>query len=167
MRLLTCLLCVAFLTACVEESDRYVAAAEITHHGFAGDGAALHDLDGRTIRVSGFVDPANLYGDAAARAVLAEWWAGEARDAATWSFNVKARESDGPGQSFTVFVRTDDGWDVLLTRIVADARAGRTTEVFVTGTLRTFEAPLNAVTRTGLYLESPGSNEVRLDQPAE
>lgn len=109
MRSLAWLLCVACLTACVEEPDRYVAAAEITRQGFARDGAALRDLDDRTIRVSGFVDPANLYGDAAARGILAQWWAGEARDAATWSFNLKARESDGPGQSFTVFVRTDDG----------------------------------------------------------
>ncbi len=166
MRRWSWLLSVACLTACVEESDRYVAAAEIARDGFARDGAALRDRDGRTIRVWGFVDPANLYGDAAARGILAEWWAGEARDAATWSFNVKARESDGPGQSFTVFVRTDDGRDVLLARIVADARTGRTTKVFVTGTLRTFEAPLNAVTRTGLYLESQGSNQVRLGQPA-
>ncbi len=165
MRLLVQLLCVACFTACVEEFDRYVAAAEITHHGFARDGAALRDLDGRTIRVSGFVDPANLYGDAAAREILAGWWAGEARDAATWSFNVKARESDGAGQSFTVFVRTDDGRDALLARIVADARAGRTTKVLVTGTLRTFDAPLNAVTRTGLYLESQGSHDVRLGRP--
>jgi|APFre7841882724_1041349.scaffolds.fasta_scaffold02334_7 hypothetical protein len=54
----------------------------------------------------------------------------------------------------------------LLTRIVADARAGRATKVHVTGTLRTFDAPLNTVTRRGLYLESQGSNEVRLDRPA-
>jgi hypothetical protein len=161
------LLCVASLAACGDSQDGYVAAAEISRHGFAREGAELRSMQGQVIRVQGFVDHANLFGDAAAREILAEWWGGESRDAATWSFNLKANESDDAGQSFTVHVHSDDGRDELLRRIVADARAGRATRVHVTGRLRLFEAPENLVTRTGLYLESQGSNRILLNRPAD
>ena len=37
-------------------------------------------------------------------------------------------------------------------------RAGRATKVYVTGTLRTFDAPTNVVKQTGIYLEVNGSS---------
>lgn len=161
------LLCVASLAACGDTQDGYVAAAEISRQGFARDGAELRSMQGQMIRVWGFVDQENLFGDASARGILAEWWGGESKDAATWSFKLKANESDEAGQSFTVHVHSDDERDELLRRIVADARAGRATRVHVTGRLHIFEAPSNLVTRTGLYLESQGSSSILLNRPAD
>jgi hypothetical protein len=159
-------LCVASLAACGDSQDGWFAASEITRSGFARDGAEVRNMAGRTIQVWGFVDHANLFGDVAAREILAEWWSGESRDAATWSFNLMAYKGDGAGQSFTVHVHSDDERGELLRRIVADARAGRATTAHVSGRLRVFEAPSNLVTRTGLYLEAPGSRSILLNSAA-
>jgi hypothetical protein len=92
------LVCLASLTACEVPSDPYIAAAEMTRHGFARDEAAARRITGQTIRIWGFVDHANLYGDRGAREILGEWWSGEASDPATWRFNLKAHPDDkAPG----------------------------------------------------------------------
>jgi len=58
------------------------------------------------------------------------------------------------------------GHDVMAHRmngaIAEDARVGRATKVYVTGTLRTFAAPTNAVMQTGIYLEVKTSSGVEL-----
>jgi hypothetical protein len=156
------LVCIAALTACEQPSQAYVSAADLTRHGFAREGAVARRLQGRTVRVWGFVDQANLYGDPGTRDVLGEWWSGEPDDPATWRFNLKAHPDDKAGHSFAVHVRNDPGRRRLLSAMVADARAGRATKVYVTGTLRTFDAPTNVSKQTGIYLEVDGSSGVLL-----
>jgi hypothetical protein len=156
------LVCLASLTACEVPSDAYIAAADMTRQGFARNEAAARRITGQTIRIWGFVDHANLYGDRGAREILGEWWSGEASDAATWRFNLKAHPDDKAGHSFAVHVRNDADSQRLLREIVADARAGRATRAYVTGTLRTFDAPTNTVMQTGIYLEVNASSGVRL-----
>ena len=126
------------------------------------DEALARRLDGHTIRVSGFVDHANLYGDRGAREILGDWWSGEDSNPATWRFNLKAHPNEKAGHSFAVHVRNDPGRRSLLSAIVEDARAGRATRVYVTGTLNTFDAPTNTVAKTGLYLEVGASSGVVL-----
>jgi hypothetical protein len=48
---------------------------------------------------------------------------------------------------------------------VADARVQRPTRIFVTGRLFTFEAPTNATTYQGLYVEVQSSQNIRLEAP--
>jgi hypothetical protein len=153
------------LTPSDEPAGEYVAAAAISRNGFARDGRELRAQSGRTIKVWGFVDHANLYGDAAARETLGEWWSGDGPSAGSWRFNLKARAEDGPGQSFPVYVRTDQGTVALLRAFVANARAPRPTKVYVTGRLFTFDAPANTVARTGLYLDVQSSNAVLIAPP--
>jgi len=138
----------------------------MTSSGFARNGDELRAMQGRTIRVWGFVDHANLYGDGTAREILREWWSGKGPDAATWRFNLKASERAASGHSIPVFVRSDRGRDALLKAIGRDARAGASTRVYVTGTLRTFDAPTNASALTGIYLEIRGSSGVLLSRPS-
>jgi hypothetical protein len=156
------LVCLAGGIACHDTTQTDFAAADLTRHGFVRDESLVRKLDGKTIRVRGFVDQANLYGDQGAREILSEWWSGESRDAATWRFDLKARADDRAGRSFAVYVRNDPDRRMLLSAIVDDARAGRATRVDVTGALRTFVAPTNAVAETGLYLEVGASNGVVL-----
>jgi hypothetical protein len=161
------LLCVASLAGCHDSLSEYTAVAAMTSNGIARNGHELRAMQGQTVRVWGFVDRANLYGDGGAKTILGEWWSGAGPDPTTWRFNLKASETDATGHSFPVHVRNDDGRDALLKAIVEDARAQRSTRVYVTGTLRTFEAPTNAVAQTGLYLELQGSRGIRLSRPPE
>jgi hypothetical protein len=156
------LACLAGFTACEDTPKADFAAADLTRQGFMRDEALARRLDGHTIRVSGFVDHANLYGDRGTREIPGDWWSGEDSNPATWRFNLKAHPNEKAGYSFAVHVRNDADRDELLSAIVADARAGRATEAYVTGTLRTFDAPTNVVKKTGIYLEVNGSSGVRL-----
>ncbi len=96
----------------------------MTSNGFARNGDELRAMQGQTIRVWGFVDHANLYGDEAARQILREWWSGEGPDAATWRFNLQASERTDSGHSIPVLVHGDRGRDALLEAFVEGARAG-------------------------------------------
>ena len=139
-----------------------IAASSISEGGFARDAAQVCALEGREVTIWGFVDHGNISGDEGAREILAEWWGGDGPDADTWSFHLKARADDEVGHSFAVRVPVDEGRDELLSAFVADARAERPTRVVVTGTLRTFDAPTQAATRTGLLMVVSASRDVSL-----
>ncbi len=150
------------LVGCQQQVGDYVAASSISRNGLARDGAALSQANGREVKLWGYVDPSNLYGDEGAREILGDWWSGDGPDAATWRFNLKARAGDAAGESFAVTVPNDAGRDDLLRRFVADAQAQRPTKVYVTGRLTTFAAPSGDRVRTGLMLDMQSSSDIRL-----
>ena len=164
-RLLTAILLVtaASLLGCDEQIGGYVAASSIVRQGFAKAGEGLAKVQGREIRVWGFVDHGNLYGDVGAQQILGDWWGGDGPAATTWRFDLKAEAHDDRGHGIQVRVPNDPGRDHLLRAFVADARTGRPTRVFVRGTLYTVPAPTKTTTMTGLYLELRSSQEVRLE----
>ena len=155
------------LAGCQQQVGDYVAASLISRNGFARDGAALSQADGREVKLWGYVDHGNLYGDDIVRAILEDWWSGDGPDATTWRFNLKANPGDEVGKSFAVHVANDAGRDELLRRFVADARAQQPTKVFVTGRLTTFEAPSGDRVRTGLMLDVQSSSDILLEAPAD
>ncbi len=150
------------MIGCRETSTGYVPASSISEHGFARDPDLLRARQGEVVRLSGFVDHGNLYGDDGTRAILGDWWSGSGPRPDAWRFNLKANESDETGQSFAVHVPNDDGRDDLLRKFAADAAAGRPTPVLVTGRLYAFDAPGNLSSQTGLYLEVASSGDVQL-----
>jgi hypothetical protein len=157
----------ASLAACADQPARVVPTSSISVRGFAAAGFDPPNGVAPAIVVSGYVDHANLYGDADAKAILSEWWSGDGPDASSWRFNLKAHAADGAGQSFAVHVRNDAGRDALLRALVADARAGRSTPVVVRGTVLSFDSPMNVVTRRGLWMKVESSHDVRLpDSPS-
>ena len=125
----------------------------------------MRKVHGQEIRVWGFVDHNNLYGDDHAKKILGEWWSGDGPNAASWRFNLKAKEDDEAGQSFQVRVPNDPWRDDLLRTFVADARAHRPTPVFVKGKLFTFAAPANVTFLTGLFIEARSSQDISLGFP--
>jgi heat shock protein HslJ len=149
-------------TEAVAEPDDYVAASSITKNGFAVDGKAMRALDGQEMKIWGFVDHGNLYGDESAKAILEDWWSGEGPTATTWRFNLKASADDAVGHSFEVRVPNDQGRDDLLRAFVADAQAQRPTKVFVKGKMFTFDAPTGGAALTGLQLELASSGDILL-----
>jgi hypothetical protein len=162
------LLVIALLvTGCNDPISGYTALARLSRDGFARDAAAVRALEGQEVKVWGYVDHGNLYGDEGAQKILAEWWSGHGPNATTWRFNLKAGADDEVGHSIAVYVPNDAGRDDLLAVFVADARAQRPTRVFVTGKLFTFDAPASATRLTGLYLELASSNDIRLEHRAE
>jgi hypothetical protein len=168
--ILTLLVIVTFMAGCDNSAkaplvDGYVAVSSISRNGFARNEKQLSDLQGQEIQVWGFVDHRNLYGDESAQQILQEWWSGEGPTTDTWRFNLKGHPEDAAGQSFSVRVVNDAGRDQLLRAFVADAKAQRPTQVFVTGRLFTFEAPTNVTTLPGLYLEVGSSQDVLLAVP--
>jgi hypothetical protein len=155
-----------FLAGCNQPMGDYVAASSISSNGFARDAEAMHRLDGQEIRVWGFVDSGNIYGDADAKEILGDLWSGDGPDAATWRFNLKADPGDKMGNSFPVLVPNDPGRDELLRAFKADANAHKPTKVFVKGKLHTFDAPTNTGALTGLTIELRSSNDILLEPPA-
>jgi hypothetical protein len=156
-----------FLVGCSEQIGDYTAASSISENGFARDEKQVRELEGQQVKIWGFVDHANLYGDESAKEILEDWWSGDGPSATTWRFNLKAREDDEAGQSFSVYVPNDAGRDDLLKAFVADARAQHATRVFVKGKIFTFDAPTNATARTGLYMELQSSHDILLQPPEE
>ncbi|MFY9974826.1 MAG: hypothetical protein WAK53_11260 [Chromatiaceae bacterium] len=160
--ILTCLLA-GLLVGCGKGVDDPISASSLAKGGFARSDRAVRDSSGREIRVRGFVDHRNLYGDASARQILDDWWSGEGPSATSWRFDLKGRADDEPGHGFPVHVPNDAGRDGLLRAFLADARENRPTKVLVQGRLHTFEAPLNAITLTGLYLEARSAQAIRIE----
>lgn len=158
-------LAIVSLVGCEEPAGDYVPASAIARGGFARNGEEIRRAHGLEIRLWGYVDYANLYGDAAAQAILGGFWSGEGPDPATWRFDLKAGEGDAAGQSFAVQVPNDDRRDEILRVFAANARAGRPTRVFLRGRLYTFPAPTNAQTLTGLYMKLQSSGDIQLREP--
>ncbi|MGE5154632.1 MAG: hypothetical protein ACM3ST_11505 [Bdellovibrio bacteriovorus] len=117
------------------------------------------------MRVWGFVDHRNLYGDSGAKGILGAWWSGPGPSADTWRFDLLGGAGDDAGEGFQVHVPNDPGRDDRLRAFLADALAGRPTRVFVKGRLSTFKAPTNALTLTGLTLELRSSGDIRIEPP--
>jgi hypothetical protein len=142
-----------------------MAASSITKGGFAGDGEQIRALAGNEVKLWGFVDHGNVYGDEGAKAILGDWWSGPGPDATTWRFDLKARAGDAVGQSFAVTVPNDEGRDALLRRFVEDARAENPTRVFLTGRIDAFDAPTSHATLTGLTMELQSSRDILFAPP--
>jgi hypothetical protein len=164
-RFLFCLAAVVWITGCDEHLDGYIPVKEIARKGFLIEQQATGEFSGKEVRLRGYVDHGNLYGDNGVREILREWWAGEGPDAGSWRFNLKADADDALGHSFPVHVPDDAGADELLRKFVADARKQKPTKVFLKGTLFTYEAPSQGSTLTGLYLEVGSSQDIQLTPP--
>lgn len=147
---------------CNPAKGDYLPAAALSRSGFVRPGVGAEDLQGREIRVWGFVDHGNLYADAAAREILGEWWSGEGPAPGSWRFNLKAAADDPVGASFAVHILDDLLRDDLLRVFVADARGGRATRVYLEGKLDLFDAPTGGARLTGLRLELGSSRAIRL-----
>jgi hypothetical protein len=150
----------ACLAGCNGQTGDYVAASSISTDGFARNEQAVRQLDGQEVKLWGYVDHGNLYGDEGAREILGDWWSGAGPDAETWRFHLKANADDAVGKSFAVTVPNDAGRDALLRQFVADAQAQQPTRVFLTGRLTTFDAPSSDGVRTGLLLDVQSSSDI-------
>ncbi len=151
---------------CDVPAAHYLAASSISRSGFARHGDEMRALHGQTIRIWGFVDHRNVYGDGSAKEILGDWWSGPGPDAATWRFNLKAKDDDAVGRSFPVHVPADQGRDELLKAFLADARADRPTKIYLEGRIFTFDAPTSGRRLTGLRMELESSRNIRLQPPA-
>jgi hypothetical protein len=140
------------VTWCDERIDGYMAASSISANGFARDAKEIRKAQGQEIELWGFVDHRNLYGDAGAKRILGEWWSGDGPDAATWRFDLKARENDEAGHSFAVRVPDDGGRDDLLRAFLADARA----QWSWTSSVRRSPCPNRCLRKTSTGSFSPG-----------
>ena len=154
------------LSGCTHKIDGYRATSSITKNGFARTDSDLQAINGQEIKLWGFVDHSNLYGDETAKQILGNWWSGAGPNATTWRFNLMAKEQD-QGASFAVYVPNDQGRDQLLKTFLADAKAQRPTRVFIQGKLFFFAAPSNMTNRMGLYVEVDSSRHVLLEPPSK
>jgi hypothetical protein len=140
----------------------YVAASSISNSGFAKSGKISKSPLSRQIKLWGYVDHKNIYGDDGAKYILGDWWAGYEAEATTWRFNFKAKMDDDAGQSFPVYVPNDMLRDDVLRIFLKDAAQNRPTKVYLTGTITTFEAPANFKAFRGLSLQLRSSQDIHL-----
>lgn len=153
---------ILLMAGCGGTASDYVPASRVSERGLVRDADVVRSMQGQVVRLSGFVDHGNLYGDKEAREILGPWWSGDGPRPGIWRFNLKARATDRTGESFAVHVVDDDGRHSLLRQFAANATAGRPTAILVTGQLHTFPAPTNLGSRTGLYLEVASSADLRV-----
>ena len=153
------------LAGCRAQNGDYIAASLLNKDGFARNGAEARKLHGQEVKLWGFVDHGNLYGDAGAKAILGDQWSGDGPNAATWRFNLAAKADDEVGHSFAVNVPNDEGRDDLLRVFLADASASKPTRVFLKGKLFAFDAPTNAALLTGLSLDLQSSRDILFELP--
>ena len=153
------------ITGCGEQVSGYLPATAIARNGFLTDQSPGAEAVPREIKLWGFVDHGNLYGNDEAKEILREWWGGEGPDARSWRFNLKGAADDAVGHSFPVYIPNDGGRDGLLRGFVADARAEKPTKVFVTGKMFTFHAPTQTLDLIGPYLQLRSCQDIRLDPP--
>jgi uncharacterized protein len=151
--------------SCSNQAGDYLAASSISRFGFAKNHDQILAWQGKKIRIWGYVDHQNLYGDESAKQILGEWWSGYGPDSRTWRFNLKAKQNDPAGRSFAVFVAEDPGRDEMLKIFLADARAGRPTKVYLEGSLLTFDAPTNLRPLHGLRMQLQSSRDIQLNLP--
>jgi hypothetical protein len=161
------LVVITLLAGCSAQTGDYTAASAISRNGFARDANAIRRLAGQEVKLWGYVDHSNLYGDESAKQILGDWWRGECPDAAIWRFNLKAEADDAAGHSFAVQVPNDPGRNALLAAFVADASAQKPTRIFLTGRLLTFDAPTNAAGLTGLTMELESAQAILLALPRQ
>ena len=157
----------ACLAGCNGQTCDYISASSISENGFARNDDEIRKLQGQEVKIWGFIDHSNLYGDESARELLGDWWSGAGPDTTTWRFNLKANANDEAGHSFQIHIPNDPGRDNLLKAFLADAKAKRPTKVFIKGKLFTFDAPSNTNLRTGLTMVLQSSSDILLDLPAE
>ena len=162
---LVMLVVTVLLAGCSDQKGGYVAASSLSKDGFARNGAEARKLHGQEVKLWGFVDHGNLYGDEGAKQILGDRWSGDGPNATTWRFNLKARADDEVGHSFAVNVPNDPGRDDLLKVFLADASAGKPTKVFLKGKLFTFDAPTNAAPLTGLSMDLQSSRDILFELP--
>ena len=164
---LSLLILLLTLLGCSQRIGDYVAVSEISSDGFARDAEEIMALDGQEVKLWGYVDHGNMYGDEDVRAILGDFWGGDGPDGDTWRFNLKAKQDDEVGKSFAVYVPNDQMRDDILKVFMSDALEGKPTKVFVTGKLYTFEATMNLTTRVGIYLALESSEGIKFDIPGE
>ena len=148
--------------ACAVPAADYLPAASMSDSGFVRGAGASGLPQGAEIRLWGFVDHGNLYGDDGARAILGDWWGGPGPDSANWRFNLKTGANQPVGASFAVHIANDLLRDDVLRVFRADAEAGRATRVYLRGRVFTFAAPTGTRNLTGLRLEVKSSRAIGL-----
>jgi len=87
----------ALLFGCNEQMGDYIAASSISEKWFALDSAEMRKAHGQVIKIWGFVDYSNMYGNHDAKTILGGWWSGEGPNSTTWRFNLKTKQDDKAG----------------------------------------------------------------------
>jgi hypothetical protein len=145
------------LGGCLDKSvSGYIPASSFSKKGFAKNREQALANGGKVIKVWGYVDGDNVFSK--------EW---EDDSPEKWSFHLKAKPWDDVGQSFPIHIPVDDGHDELMALFVANDLMDKPIRVFVTGRISTFDAPMNFVFKTGLYMELNSSKDILLKKPTE
>lgn len=142
-----------------------MAGSSISANGFVSNGKESSLASAQHVRIWGYVDHHNLYGDGGVKEIVGDWWSGEGPGPTTWRFNLKARKGDETGHSFPVIVPNDPGRDTVLQAFIEDAIAQKPTRVFLKGRIITFDAPTNFARRVGIYMELESSRDILFELP--
>ena len=145
------------LGGCVDKSmGGYVPASSFSKKGFAKNRKEVLAHRGKALKVWGYVDGGNVFPK--------DWGDNQP---GKWRFKLKAKPWDDVGQSFSIHIPVDDRHDELVALFEATDLADKPTRVFVTGILSTFDAPMNFVRKTGLFMDLNSSKDVLLKAPTK
>ncbi len=144
-------LSILLLSGCIKplpEIEGHMPLADIVKKGFARDKKFMLRQEGREIRIWGYVDHANISLKQGTIEKQPLNWDTPGNDEVSY-FDLKARQTDGPGESIRIRIAGDPGpYKDLFNKLRDMETSDRQAWVLVTGIVRTFEAPTN----TGLLI---------------
>ena len=113
------------------------------------------------------MDYANVYCKDADPQVPSDWDFTPGPREQSWRFDLKAKKDDDVGESFPVYVPKTKNSGQFFLKLAENERKDIPTRVLVEGKLLTFDAPLNFVTLTGIYMEVDSLDKVVIDEDGD
>lgn len=124
--------------------DGYKSLRSITQNGFAMNKAEARKLDGKKVKLWGYIDFANTYTCAMNN----------------WYFSLKADKNAEAGESIHINTPAEYRFGEIYYEIRDMKKENKQTPVSVTGILHTFDAPENFSTLVGIEIDVKSPKDI-------
>ncbi len=134
----------AYNSTPVASIDGYNALGTIAKNGFAIDKSKIKKLDGKRVKVWGYLDYSNIYTCARKQ----------------WQFSLKAEKESPAGESIRINTPAKQSFVGVYRRIREMAKTEQNRPVLITGILHTFMAPTNFSTSIGIEIDVSSPDDI-------
>jgi hypothetical protein len=145
LAIISLLLCGCVHNVPVASVNGYNALGNIAKRGFAVNRAEAKKLNGKRVKVWGYIDYANTYTCAMKN----------------WYFSLKASRDDEAGESIHINTPAEFKFAKIYNKIRAMQKNDQNEELFVEGVLHTFEAPNNFSSSVGIEIDVESPEDIK------
>ncbi|HIP59823.1 MAG TPA: hypothetical protein EYH01_05270 [Campylobacterales bacterium] len=125
--------------------DGHNALADISKKGFAIDKAQAQKLDGKVVKVWGYIDFDNT----------------STCGRANWYFSIKSDYNDKAGESIHINTPAEYRFSEVYFDIRGMQKTDAKTKVLITGVFRTFNAPANFTSLLGVEIDVKSPEDIK------